>query len=240
MIDSIQNVLDIAETPVLLEAVVKNITLMAKLSPQHLGRHFQNTVDILVGWHIDINLEPQLIECISAALVCFRDCWTKDMVFSTDLLEQFLEDMDAYCSVSVCVCVCMCDRANQVKSSVLTVCVCVCSDRNCLVLMMEFQLAILKRAPPLNSVWLDCQPSSSELVHCVVVCVYPYHHSHCVYRVFTTVLRSLGTCFSPSRCPEISPDFVQRVSYWLHTHTHTHTHILTDCESCESVCAHSS
>ncbi len=64
--------------------------------------HVQNTVDILVGWHIDIQQDPQLIESISAALVCFREFWIKDMLFSTDLLKQFLEDMEAYCSVSVC------------------------------------------------------------------------------------------------------------------------------------------
>ena len=200
VIDSLQTVLDMAETSVLLEAVVKNIIIVAKHSPQHLGRHFQvwhvtwhactymdvislsyfrwhnvtyaymyveyalqlnchnfssiilsainvwflweldgllksrfifrinylmtrspihiryplppptppacthvqNTVDILVGWHIDIQQDPQLIESISAALVCFREFWTKDMLFSTDLLKQFLEDMEAYCSVSVC------------------------------------------------------------------------------------------------------------------------------------------
>ena len=41
VIDSLQTVLDMAETSVLLEAVVKNIIIVAKHSPQHLGRHFQ-------------------------------------------------------------------------------------------------------------------------------------------------------------------------------------------------------
>jgi len=41
VIDSLQSVLDVTETSVLLEAVVKNIITVAKHSPQLLGRHFQ-------------------------------------------------------------------------------------------------------------------------------------------------------------------------------------------------------
>ena len=60
-------------------------------------------MDILVGWHIDIEQDQELIEYISSALVCFREFWVKDMPFSTDLLKQFLEDMEAYSSVSIVV-----------------------------------------------------------------------------------------------------------------------------------------
>ena len=41
VIDNLQNVLDVTETPILLEAVVKNIIAVAKHAPQQLGRHFQ-------------------------------------------------------------------------------------------------------------------------------------------------------------------------------------------------------
>ena len=60
----------------------------------------QNTVDILVGWHIDIQQEASLIDFISRALVSLHDFWIKDMSFSVELLKQFLEDMEAYSSVS--------------------------------------------------------------------------------------------------------------------------------------------
>ena len=60
----------------------------------------QNTVDILVGWHIDIQQEASLIDFISHALVSLHDFWIKDMSFSVELLKQFLEDMEAYSSVS--------------------------------------------------------------------------------------------------------------------------------------------
>jgi len=56
-------------------------------------------VDILVGWHIDIQQDPTLIEFIAAALTSLHEFWIKDMLFSIELLKQFLEDMEAYSNV---------------------------------------------------------------------------------------------------------------------------------------------
>ena len=69
----------------------------------------QNTVDILVGWHIDIQQESSLIDFIATSLVSLHEFWIKDMPFSVELLKQFLEDMEAYSNVSkdaenVCCC----------------------------------------------------------------------------------------------------------------------------------------
>ena len=41
-----------------------------------------------------------LIDYIASALVSLHEFWVKDMVFSVDLLKQFLEDMEAYSNVS--------------------------------------------------------------------------------------------------------------------------------------------
>lgn len=60
----------------------------------------QNTVDILVGWHIDTQQQSSLINYISSSLVSLRDFWVEEMVFSVELLKQFLEDMEAYSNVS--------------------------------------------------------------------------------------------------------------------------------------------
>ena len=78
---------------------------------------FQNTVDILVGWHIDTQQDESLIEFIGGkstsctsyvlclfcvdALVSMHQFWVDDISFSVDLLKQFLEDMDAYTNVSI-------------------------------------------------------------------------------------------------------------------------------------------
>jgi len=72
-------------------------------------------VDLLVGWHIDVQQDQSLIDLISSTLVSLGDFWAKDMPFSVELLKQFLEDMEAYSNVhgacvTVCVCVCVCVR----------------------------------------------------------------------------------------------------------------------------------
>jgi hypothetical protein len=61
----------------------------------------QNIVDILVGWHIDIQQDPVLIDYIASALISLHEFWVKDMMFSVDLLKQFLEDMEAYSNVRI-------------------------------------------------------------------------------------------------------------------------------------------
>jgi PI-3-kinase-related kinase SMG-1 len=60
----------------------------------------QNTVDILVGWHIDLTQKESLIQCVSHALVSFRQFWSSDVSFSTTLLAHFLEDLEAYAEVT--------------------------------------------------------------------------------------------------------------------------------------------
>lgn len=44
VVDSLQSVLEVAESPVLLKVLVKNISLVAKLCPQHLAHHFKVNV----------------------------------------------------------------------------------------------------------------------------------------------------------------------------------------------------
>ena len=85
-------------------------------------------MDILVGWHIDTTQEPSLLDFVSSewcthggsaslevfihplyphvssspdALQSFTVYWVNDMQFTLDLMNQFLEDMEAYSKVSV-------------------------------------------------------------------------------------------------------------------------------------------
>ncbi|KAK2173298.1 hypothetical protein NP493_886g00000 [Ridgeia piscesae] len=64
--------------------------------PQVFSSHFRDTVDILVGWHIDATQKEALTSYTSNALVSFRQFWLADIHFSLTLLGQFLEDMEAY------------------------------------------------------------------------------------------------------------------------------------------------
>ena len=58
-------------------------------------------MDILVGWHIDTQQKSSLISYISISLVSLKEFWVQEIVFSVELLKQFLEDMEAYSNVSL-------------------------------------------------------------------------------------------------------------------------------------------
>lgn len=93
---NVQTLLENADTPDLLNSVVNVILHIAKNYPNVFTSHFRDTVDILVGWHIDSTQKDSLIEFTSNALIEFHRYWVNDISFSTTLLGQFLEDMEAY------------------------------------------------------------------------------------------------------------------------------------------------
>lgn len=64
----------------------------------------QDTVDILVGWHIDSTQRNGVIDFTSKALISFKRFWKSDQSFTQELLGQFLEDMEAYAEVSQIFC----------------------------------------------------------------------------------------------------------------------------------------
>ncbi|KAK6170598.1 hypothetical protein SNE40_018955 [Patella caerulea] len=96
VMERIWTLLENADTPELLRSVVDVILYVAKVHPHVFSLHFRDTVDILVGWHIDSTQKESLINYTSEALVSFRKFWMSDLSFSVTLLGQFLEDMEAY------------------------------------------------------------------------------------------------------------------------------------------------
>ncbi|XP_022255031.1 serine/threonine-protein kinase SMG1-like, partial [Limulus polyphemus] len=91
-----QSTLENADLPDLLVAVVDVIIDIAKTFPSIFRGHFRDTVDILVGWHIDSTQAYSLTCYTSEALISFQQFWVEDINFSVTLLGQFLEDMEAY------------------------------------------------------------------------------------------------------------------------------------------------
>lgn len=57
---------------------------------------FQDTVDILVGWHIDSNQPHGILKFASQSLQRLKKYWVSDIEFSLTLLNQFLEDIELY------------------------------------------------------------------------------------------------------------------------------------------------
>ncbi|VVC40721.1 Hypothetical protein CINCED_3A013789 [Cinara cedri] len=57
--------------------------------------YFKDTVDILVGWHIDTSQSIETNKRISQCIFRLSTYWTADMSFTLGLLEQLLEDMSS-------------------------------------------------------------------------------------------------------------------------------------------------
>ncbi|KAG2455286.1 SMG1 kinase, partial [Polypterus senegalus] len=96
VMSSLQSILENLDTPELLCQSVKCILLVARCYPHIFSTNFRDTVDILVGWHIDHTQRASLTQQVSGWLQSLEQFWVADLAFSTTLLGQFLEDMEAY------------------------------------------------------------------------------------------------------------------------------------------------
>ncbi|CAL8342926.1 unnamed protein product [Merluccius merluccius] len=96
VMSSLQSILENLDTPELLCQSVKCILQVARSYPHVFSTNFRDTVDILVGWHIDHTQKQSLTTQVSGWLQSLEQFWVADLAFSTTLLGQFLEDMEAY------------------------------------------------------------------------------------------------------------------------------------------------
>ncbi|XP_067130817.1 serine/threonine-protein kinase SMG1 [Centruroides vittatus] len=93
---NIQSALENADLPELLTGIVDVVLQICSIYPSVFSNNFRDTVDIIVGWHIDNSQSHSFIKYISKALISFHQFWIADMKFTLNLLGQFLEDMGAY------------------------------------------------------------------------------------------------------------------------------------------------
>uniref|UniRef100_A0A3P8VUM7 non-specific serine/threonine protein kinase n=1 Tax=Cynoglossus semilaevis TaxID=244447 RepID=A0A3P8VUM7_CYNSE len=96
VMSNLQSILENVDTPELLCQSVKCILQVARSYPHVFSTNFRDTVDILVGWHIDHTQKHTLTQQVSGWLQSLEQFWVADLTFSTTLLGQFLEDMEAY------------------------------------------------------------------------------------------------------------------------------------------------
>ncbi|CAJ1075376.1 LOW QUALITY PROTEIN: serine/threonine-protein kinase SMG1 [Xyrichtys novacula] len=96
VMSNLQSILENVDTPELLCQSVKCILQVARCYPHVFSTNFRDTVDILVGWHIDHTQKQSVTQQVSAWLQSLEQFWVADLTFSTTLLGQFLEDMEAY------------------------------------------------------------------------------------------------------------------------------------------------
>ncbi|KAM7372511.1 hypothetical protein PAMP_009675 [Pampus punctatissimus] len=96
VMSNLQSILENVDTPQLLCQSVCCILQVARCYPHVFSTNFRDTVDILVGWHIDHTQKQTLTQQVSGWLQSLEQFWVADLTFSTTLLGQFLEDMEAY------------------------------------------------------------------------------------------------------------------------------------------------
>lgn len=92
----LQSLLENVERPDLLITTVDAMLIIIDLYPETFTDHFRDTVDILVGWHIDLTQQKPIVAYASRSLQKMRSFWLADLQFTLTLLGQFLEDMESY------------------------------------------------------------------------------------------------------------------------------------------------
>lgn len=96
MMSQLQSILENVDRADLLVATVDAILLIIDSYPETFTNHFRDTVDILVGWHIDSTQQKSVVVYASRCLQKLRSFWIADLQFTLTLLGQFLEDMESY------------------------------------------------------------------------------------------------------------------------------------------------
>ncbi|XP_035721238.1 serine/threonine-protein kinase SMG1-like isoform X1 [Vespa mandarinia] len=96
MMSQLQSTLENVDRSDLLVATVDAILLLIESYPETFSNHFRDTVDILVGWHIDSTQQRSIVAYASKSLQKLRTFWIADLQFTLTLLGQFLEDMESY------------------------------------------------------------------------------------------------------------------------------------------------
>ncbi|XP_031845911.1 serine/threonine-protein kinase Smg1 isoform X3 [Nomia melanderi] len=96
MMSKLQSTLENVDRSDLLVATVDAILLIMESYPETFSNHFRDTVDILVGWHIDSTQQKAIASYASRSLQRLRTFWIADLQFTLTLLGQFLEDMESY------------------------------------------------------------------------------------------------------------------------------------------------
>lgn len=83
---------DIPETFI---AITQVLMIIAQNYYRHFKPHFTNVVDIIVGWHLELDQRAEVKIHCSIVLQSFRQCWEGDSKFTLKLLGNLLEDIEA-------------------------------------------------------------------------------------------------------------------------------------------------
>lgn len=96
LIELLKDFLEQVETASVFIGIMEVIGQFSKNYPKHFDPHFKDIVDICVGWHLETDQKPHVKHECSRVLQNFQQYWRKDIKFTTSLLGQFLEDIEAF------------------------------------------------------------------------------------------------------------------------------------------------
>lgn len=97
LLDLLKDYLEAADT---VEAFVAIIEIVGELSNRyhnHFKPHFNDVVDIVVGWHLETDQSADVKRHCTKVLLSFKHFWYEDMKFTLNLLSQFIEDIGVCC-----------------------------------------------------------------------------------------------------------------------------------------------
>lgn len=95
-LDRLQTIIEGTDSADVFMSAINAMIIMSNSYPEHFANHFVDTVDILVGWHVD-NAQPKKIKDFALqSLFKLSRHWQADVGFSVNLLNQFVEDMVVY------------------------------------------------------------------------------------------------------------------------------------------------
>ncbi|KAJ8715855.1 hypothetical protein PYW08_013140 [Mythimna loreyi] len=95
-LERLQTIIEGTDSADVFMSAINAMIIMSNSYPEHFANHFVDTVDILVGWHVD-NAQPKKIkEFALQSLFKLSRHWQADVGFSVNLLNQFVEDMVVY------------------------------------------------------------------------------------------------------------------------------------------------
>ncbi|CAB3222044.1 unnamed protein product [Arctia plantaginis] len=95
-LDRLQTIIESTDSADVFMAAINAMIIMSNSYPEQFANHFVDTVDILVGWHVD-NAQPKKIKDFALqSLFKLSRHWQAVIGFSVNLLNQFVEDLVAY------------------------------------------------------------------------------------------------------------------------------------------------
>lgn len=96
LIDTLKDYLENTEKSAHFIAITNTIQQFAQNYPKQFQPHFADIVDIVIGWHLEIEQSILIKNHCSYILQNLKPFWLNDVTFTRNLLSQFLEDIISY------------------------------------------------------------------------------------------------------------------------------------------------